>query len=303
MLTDAADARQAGYIAGLLVQLRGLIRVLAGHSEAAAEDIRAATMLNAESVDYQFELPGEFGRAELARVRGDLPAAREHVRIALDVAESMFRYRWPLAWMGLRIEAESPEPDAERFAALRELAAELPTQTPAARAYRELAAAEADRPSADWAAATAAGRELGDPYLLAYALLRRAEAACARDDRDAAAAPLEEALQLADEMGAAPLLEAGRSLARRARIRVDDGVPQNGIDAFGLTEREREVLDLLADGRSNPQIAEALFISRKTASAHVSNIISKLGVTSRGEAAAAAHRHRLFDTFPDPGRS
>jgi DNA-binding NarL/FixJ family response regulator len=52
------------------------------------------------------------------------------------------------------------------------------------------------------------------------------------------------------------------------------------------------VLDLLADGCSNPQIAAALFISRKTASAHVSNIISKLGVTSRGEAAAAAHRAR-----------
>ena len=63
-----------------------------------------------------------------------------------------------------------------------------------------------------------------------------------------------------------------------------------GIDAFGLTQREREVLDLLADGRSNPQIAEALFISRKTASVHVSNILGKLGVASRGEAAAVAHR-------------
>jgi DNA-binding NarL/FixJ family response regulator len=50
------------------------------------------------------------------------------------------------------------------------------------------------------------------------------------------------------------------------------------------------VLHLLADGRSNPQIAEALFISRKTASVHVSNILGKLGVASRGEAAAMAHR-------------
>ena len=63
-----------------------------------------------------------------------------------------------------------------------------------------------------------------------------------------------------------------------------------GIDAFGLTPREREVLQLVADGRSNPQIAAELFISRKTASVHVSNILGKLGVASRGEAAAVAHR-------------
>ena len=121
LLTDAADARPAGYLAGLLLQLRGLIRVLSGRDGDAAADIRAATRLNLESVDYQFELPGQFGRAELARVRGDLDAAREHVRIALDVAESMVRYRWPLVWLGLRIEAEAPESDAERVVALSEL--------------------------------------------------------------------------------------------------------------------------------------------------------------------------------------
>jgi DNA-binding NarL/FixJ family response regulator len=56
---------------------------------------------------------------------------------------------------------------------------------------------------------------------------------------------------------------------------------------------EREVLRLVADGRSNGQIAEALFISRKTASVHVSNILGKLGVSTRVEAAALAHRHGL----------
>ncbi len=110
LLTDAADARPAGYLAGLLLQLRGLIRVLSGRDGDAAEDIRAASRLNLESVDYQFELPGQFGRAELARLRGDLGEAREHVRIALDVAESMVRYRWPLVWLGHRIEAEARRP-------------------------------------------------------------------------------------------------------------------------------------------------------------------------------------------------
>jgi DNA-binding CsgD family transcriptional regulator len=58
----------------------------------------------------------------------------------------------------------------------------------------------------------------------------------------------------------------------------------------GLTPREIEVLQLVAEGRSNGEIGSALFISTKTASVHVSNILAKLGVSGRGEAAAVAHR-------------
>ena len=74
------------------------------------------------------------------------------------------------------------------------------------------------------------------------------------------------------------------------------GDPGAGV---GLTERELEVLRLVAAGRSNREIAAELFLSPKTASVHVSKILGKLGVASRGEAAAKAHALRLFDP-PEP---
>jgi DNA-binding NarL/FixJ family response regulator len=62
------------------------------------------------------------------------------------------------------------------------------------------------------------------------------------------------------------------------------------VASLGLTRREAEVLALLAEGRTNRQIGQALFITEKTASLHVSHILAKLGVAGRGEAAAVAHR-------------
>ncbi|MER5782471.1 LuxR C-terminal-related transcriptional regulator, partial [Streptomyces mobaraensis] len=93
------------------------------------------------------------------------------------------------------------------------------------------------------------------------------------------------------------------SLARRARLPLDgEAAPDGrapgaagGADAPPrLTPREHDVLRLVTLGRSNRQIAEELFISPKTASVHVSNILAKLGAAGRGEAAATAHRLGLF---------
>ena len=87
-------------------------------------------------------------------------------------------------------------------------------------------------------------------------------------------------------------------LARWVRLRlpeVQSPAPDGDrdIDSYGLTERELEVLQLVAAGRSNPQIASELFISPKTASVHVSRILAKLGVQGRTQAAAVAHRQHL----------
>ena len=68
---------------------------------------------------------------------------------------------------------------------------------------------------------------------------------------------------------------------------------QEAAEDFGLTPREREVLALMVEGLNNPEIAERLVVSRSTAKAHVSNILSKLGVSNRGEAIAVAIQHNL----------
>jgi DNA-binding CsgD family transcriptional regulator len=123
--------------------------------------------------------------------------------------------------------------------------------------------------------------------------------------REPAALAVQRAHAIAERIGAAPIAAEAVALARRARFSLDpettqppsvDGFPVSGsapadeLARFGLTEREREVLLLLAAGRSNPEIAQSLFISAKTASVHVSNILAKLGVSGRVEAAAVAHR-------------
>ena len=82
------------------------------------------------------------------------------------------------------------------------------------------------------------------------------------------------------------------ALARRARVVLNGEAAEGGgpAAALGLTDREVEVLALLAVGRTNRAIGEALFISAKTASAHVSRIFAKLGVANRAEAAGVAYR-------------
>jgi DNA-binding CsgD family transcriptional regulator/tetratricopeptide (TPR) repeat protein len=153
-----------------------------------------------------------------------------------------------------------------------------------------------------WAAAAAAWDDLTQPYPAAYARWRRAEALLTgQGSRAAATTALRQAHDTAEQLGAAPLRREVEGLARRARIDLaappaaDQTTPRRPADPFGLTAREREVLALVADGRSNREIGEALFISAKTASVHISNILRKLQVTSRVQAATAAHRLGLLD--------
>jgi DNA-binding CsgD family transcriptional regulator len=129
-------------------------------------------------------------------------------------------------------------------------------------------------------------------YEIARTRWRLAEALAEAGQRDEAAAQWNLAAQAADDLRARPLRRVLDDLARRARIGTAE---QHGDGAVlaSLTSREREVLRLIAAGRSNREIASVLFIAPKTASVHVSNILGKLGAASRTEAAAIAYREGL----------
>ena len=255
-------------------------------------------------------------------------------------------------------EAEAAVHDAgvdPAFGSRREADAHLAV----ARAYRARIEGR-DEPAA-WDALARTWEALERPYQVARARWRQAEAALGAGDgragRTAARAPLLEAVRLATELGAGPLLRELEELARRALIplpeaadgavalevearvravtrghrgrvgspgarrglrgrarigvrvarlrrpRIDLGLalafvgpaePPPG-DTFGLSRREREVLVHLAQGRTNREIGERLFISQKTVGVHVGNILSKLGVSGRVEAAAVAIRLGLTD--------
>jgi len=243
------------------------------------------------------------------------------------------RYTWPLLVAGARTCAASRARDDALLARtvalrdrLRAVAGKLAAESPAQRASQLTFAAEAARAGrtlaaagrggsaqpgdlrAAWDQAAQAWEAAGEPYPLAVALLRSAEAALAGGDRDGGGNQLRRAAELAQRLGARPLSDETALLARRARIPL--GQPGDAADPraapaqisepdrLGLTARELEVLRLVAAGRSNREIAGELFISVKTASVHVSNILGKLGTATRGEAAATAYRLRLFDSFP-----
>ena len=134
----------------------------------------------------------------------------------------------------------------------------------------------------------------GDVWTAATMRLYEADAAAAGGAAAAAAEALRRAHEAAARLGARPLLENLEALSRRTRMSIEviEAAPLDTRDVarMGLTQREGEVLALLAAGRTNRQIGTELFVSEKTASVHVSNILRKLGVTTRVEAAAIAQR-------------
>jgi DNA-binding CsgD family transcriptional regulator len=160
------------------------------------------------------------------------------------------------------------------------------------RAWQPVIEAALDDTADGWRRAWKASVDEEAPaHLAPYAGLRLAQHLVVSRDRAEAREVLTSATDLAAKIGADLLTGRLTALAQRAGLSTEP--PTDGNRLAGLTAREVEVLQLVADGKSNGEIGVALFISTKTASVHVSNILAKLGVNTRGEAAALAHRRGL----------
>ncbi|MFF4831619.1 AAA family ATPase [Streptomyces sp. NPDC001315] len=243
---------------------------------------------------------------------GRLLDARATLERTLDAGFSpgTQRYAWPLLLAAAIAEADArtlPAAQQGRRQVLErilESVKNLTTDAPVWLAHEKWVRAELHRAegrdTADtWSEVVTAFEPLERPYDLARIRHRLAEALLGtggEDERARATELLRLAHAVAERLGARNLADAVTLLARRARLslpRAPEGTT-DPAEALGLTSRERDVLRLVSLGRTNRQIAEELFISPKTASVHVSNILGKLGVSGRGEAAAVAHRTGLF---------
>jgi DNA-binding CsgD family transcriptional regulator/tetratricopeptide (TPR) repeat protein len=297
-------------------------RLLAARGEVADAEEALAT-IDRSALDPDVAAFVGLARAETALTAGRSSEAIEAVTEGLAGVAGLEDVVWsaPLVAVGLRAVAETAETSRAEHdsrgpkdgSAVAELADRIPdlearAVTRGSRAWLAMARAEnlraegTVRPAA-WLETAEAWDAAPDPWLAAYARFRAAESALrAEGVRADAATLLRTAHATAATLGAAPLRGEIEALASRARIDLVVGEDASAIAGpseraaakaarpHGLSEREIEVLALVAAGRTNGEIAERLFITRKTASVHVTHILGKLGVSNRVEAAMVAAR-------------
>jgi DNA-binding CsgD family transcriptional regulator/tetratricopeptide (TPR) repeat protein len=266
--------------------------------------------------------------AESRLLVGDAPGALAEVEAGLVSLEGLDDVIWatPLVALGLRAVAEMTEavrmhagsPDATDATArladrLDWLATRVTTSSGrglVALGRGELARVRSDDGADAWRTAIEAFDAVPEPLNAAYARFRFAEAGLRAEGlRADVGRELQQAASTAVEAGARPLAEAIGALAGRARITLDvlaaapaDEAPQAvapatrpadpraAASALGLSAREIEVLELVTAGMTNGEIADRLFITRKTAAVHVTHILDKLGVPNRVSAAMIGAR-------------
>ncbi|MEP6661934.1 MAG: BREX system ATP-binding domain-containing protein [Acidimicrobiales bacterium] len=271
-------------------QLRAVLQ-----SEFWVEDLAGlgATVVEFDGAEQRYEAVADFAAGLLERSLTGLPlGARELVAVTVGALADYGQHEIIAAKLIERLEhshesGRQPGPD---------------DVLDLERAQAELARLRHTSDPHAWAHIADGWQSFERPYDEAYARWRAAEAHLsgtagrANSARELAAVELTKARTIAESLGARPLLHDIDALARRARLSIVAAAPAAAptepepADRFGLTAREQEVLALLTEGRSNGDIAKALFMSPKTASVHVSSILRKLGVTNRVEAAALVHR-------------
>ena len=276
-----ARERLTGHPAvGMVLYQQGELHRLRGDFAEAEEAYRQAN---------QWGHSPQPGLAELRLAQGDVAAAAAAIRRVVDETQDrVARSRVPAASVEIGLAVD--DVGAARAAAdeLSHIAADLDApllQAAAARATGAVLLAEGDARAACYTLRRAwtAWRELDAPYEAARVRVLVGLGCRALGDEDTAGMELDAARVVFEQLGAAPDLARVDSLVRRA----PSGEPH------GLTPRELQVLRLVTAGWTNKAIAAELVLSERTVDRHVSNIFTKLGVSSRAAATAYAYEHRL----------
>ena len=330
-ISRAEDVGPLGINKILVAEVVARLAIARGRFEEAGERLASVLAPAERAGDVQFVVPVRASLAELALWQGRPDDAARDVDAGLALIDRSVEVRiGQLYALGLRAHADVAEvararrtSEGEREAiqagddlleVMRRRHADVVAMRPVferpSHAWLVLCEAEALRlhrapHAAAWSEAAESWESIGQPYAVAYARWREAEAwLAARGDRDLAGAALRASLSAATRLGAEPLARELAALATRARLPLDTKPESDtAVDdtaKLGLTRRELEVLALVALGRTNRQIADELFISENTAGVHVSNILGKLAVAGRGEAAAVAYRMGLVEPAQKP---
>ena len=309
--------------------MRGIEQDLAmGNPDGARAALDAVEPLVCDSEEPQWIALYGVLRAAQCRREGDLDGAQRAIAEALDRLELCTDDVMRIARVsagGIAVEADRAQRgrDLHERSEVRDALARARIhmdrlkaaateggaveRTLLAEGRADLARASGRATVRDWQRAADAWREIERPYPEARCRRHVAEIALMAGDRDTACAIAGEVLTVAERLGAIWLAGEVRALIERGRLNVVTGTAGHGAggsdgaeiasapstDPFGLTARERQVLALVAEGATNRQIGDALFMAEKTASVHVSRILAKLGVSGRTQAAAIAHRQHL----------
>ncbi len=324
-LLDEIGDRFGGCHATNLTIQRARLSLGHGRFDATRAALEQLDELTAEVSDLQFRGTYYMLRCELALEEGRPKDAYEDVERALAQAagtddESATPEICALGIRALadqlaeaRLQRRRFDEDKARLLAAQlmeeaQLLVDAPRQrggqaVPQAEAFALQCQAEASRLAGSdhrlWEASSDRWEALLERYNAAYCLVRQAEALLAERSAPARAAKcLRRAWRMSVEIGAAPLRAKAEAIAQRARVSLDVETPQarrisQVAGDLGLTRREVEVLGYLASGKTDGQIAEALFISKKTVSVHVSNLLRKLDAENRRVAGEIGKRLQL----------
>jgi DNA-binding CsgD family transcriptional regulator len=323
LASQALDTEPEGMSSVPLRLARARVALARGHLDTATKDLTVLRAILHGTDDLQYGAQATALWAGLAAARGEHKHARAALRddLARTAGHDDMALHLELAARAISIEADAldqarlngrrADPDAARVAATQIMSGADATTarvvaaggrlSPLLALLQMVAQAHLSRipgPGNPELWAQIADDDLADPYLAGIARYHEGAALLAsRGSRHRAATALRAADTTARDLRAGPLRAEIAALARAARIDLAPAAvtpsPPADPAGVGLTPREREVLALLGNGLSNAQIARTLYISEKTASVHVSNILRKLGVTSRVQAATTANKLKL----------